>query len=271
MTLNKKRSLGLIALVVLVMVVSFTVFQLNNKKVDGSQVDNPVKLKFGDNFISYILEEEGMQFNMFAVQNVKDKNVSLADIVTSVDFDNPNIEIVDYQIDEGIVHRNHKLTNILVTVKVLGDEVEKANKLVINYKDMNSETYHFGDITVQNRLSYNDDHLEPSGKYNVGYPTPALDVNVKNAAQQAITPLEINDLTGNFSYQIESTYTIDPKQVKHIDIEQIDINREKTPDFTTITPILTYDLGGNEYMYDMPGVIYGILDADVDKINKMID
>lgn len=38
----------------------------------------------------------------------------------------------------------------------------------------------------------------------------------------------------------------------------------------TVSPILSYTFDNESYLYNMPRVVYGILDSDTDKIEKMI-
>lgn len=37
-----------------------------------------------------------------------------------------------------------------------------------------------------------------------------------------------------------------------------------------MTPIVSYKINNNQYTYHMPGVIYGALDSDQEKLNKII-
>lgn len=268
---QKKVLLSLVTIVSLAFVVFFLILQTDNKRVEGNQL-NDINLKFGNNFISYIIEnEDGMSFNIFGVQNIKDNDSSLTDLVSSVEFNNPNIKVVDYQVDTGVVYENYKLINILVTTQVLTDKVETADQLLIQYGNESVKAYDFGSLAIQNNVSFQNQHIEPFGKYNVGYPSLALDVSLKNKTNKDIYPSKIYDLTENISYEFNQSFIFQPQEEKQIKIDNFNKKSEENHDFITITPILSYTFEDNKYLYNMPGVIYGVLDSDTDKIKKMID
>jgi hypothetical protein len=268
---SKKNILSLTILVIAI-IFFFLILQLNNnKKVEGVQ-HNDINLRFGDNFISYIISTEGdMSFNIFGVQNIKDNNSSFEGLLSSVEFNNPNINVVDYQIDTGIVYENYKLFNLVVTAQVLTNKVETADQLLIQFGNEDVTAYDFGRLVIENNASYQNQHIEPSGDYNVGYPSLSLDVSVKNKTNRSIYPSRIYDLTGEISYQFNQSFSFQPKEEKRIKIDSFHKESEENYDFMTITPILSYTLEDNEYVYNMPGVIYGVLDSDVDKIKKIIN
>ncbi|QQE75295.1 hypothetical protein KDJ56_04720 [Brevibacillus composti] len=187
-----------------------------------------MNLLFGDNFISYVIDDKnGMSFNIFGVQDIRKHNSSLKDQVTSIAFHNPNIKVVDYKVDTGISQNGYRLVNMIVTVQVLTNHVEKADILFVQFDHEKTTTHDFGEITVQNCLPFHKEHLAPSGEYKVGY-----------SALKRIA-------TGS-------------------------LHTKKEHDFITMTPILSYRLGDNEHLYNMPGVLYGILDSDQDKIKKIM-
>ncbi|USK74377.1 hypothetical protein [Peribacillus frigoritolerans] len=269
MVKNKKIIIALI-ISVCVMSAFLILTKTDNKLGKESQYTDKVKLKFANNFISCIIEDkEGMSFNIFGVQNIKDRDSSLMDVVSSIELNNPNIRIVDYQVDTGIVHKNYKLVNILVTLKPLTNNVETADQLLIQFNNENKETYDIGSITVQNDMSYQNKHFEPSGQYTVAYPYLGLDINLRNKTDQTISPSRISDLTKNLSYQFDKPFEFQPHDKKHIKINTF-YKGKKEFDFMTVSPILSYTLDNERYLYNMPGVVYGILDSDTDKIEKMI-
>lgn len=262
----KKYNIWLILLVSVVSVLLIYMLLLNNT-THSKERKKDLNLIFGDNFISYVIDDnEGMSFNIFGVQDIRKQDSSLKDKVTSVTFNNPNIKVVDFKVDTGISQKGYKLVNILVTVKVSSDRVEKANKLLIQFNNEEPQSHEFGEITLQNSFPFQREHLAPSGEYKVGYPTPALDVNIKNRVKESIIVSKVSDLTEDISYKFQDNFIIMPEEVKNININSLNSNTKH--DFITITPILSYNLLNMEYLYNMPGVIYGILDSDQDKIKK---
>ncbi|MED0669956.1 hypothetical protein P4S95_06920 [Aneurinibacillus aneurinilyticus] len=258
-------------LILLLLIISvLLIFMLNSTTPNKKSKEN-AKLIFGDNFISYVIDNnKGVSFNIFGVQDIRKQNSSLKDQVTSIIFNNPNIKVVDYKVDTGISNKGYKLVNIIVTAQVLTNHVEKADKLLIQFNNEKTTTHEFGEITVQNGVPFQNKHLAPFGEYTVGYPTLALDVNIKNNEKQSISVSKVYDLTDEISYQFKDLLKIKPEEVKHIKINSLSIKSEKEHDFITMTPILSYSLDDKEYLYNMPGVIYGILDSDQDKIKKIV-
>lgn len=264
----KTHKIWLILLVFVVSVLLISMVLLNNT-THSKERKKDVKLIFGDNFISYVIDDnEGMSFNIFGVQDIRKQDSSLKDKVTSVTFNNPNIKVVDFKVDTGISQKGYKLVNFLITVQVSTNSVEKADKLLIQFNKEKTTTHEIGEITLQKNVSFQRDHITPTGDYKVGYPTPALDVNIKNRAKKSIFVSKIYDLTEDLSYQYQDIFKIEPEEVKNIKINSL--NSKIEHDFITITPILSYSLDNKEYLYNMPGVIYGILDTDQDKIKKII-
>lgn len=216
-----KKVFSLVTIVALAFVVFFLIFQTNNKRVEGNQ-HNYINLKFGDNFISYIVEnKDGMAFNIFGVQDVQNTNSSIKDLVSSIEFNNPNIDVIDYQVDEGIIYQNYKLINIIVTTKVLTDKVETADQVLIQFGNEDVKAYNFGNLAIQSDVSYQDQHIEPSGKYNVGYPSLSLDVSVKNKTDKDINFSEIHDLTKDISYEFDQSFNIHSQEKKQIKINNL--------------------------------------------------
>lgn len=250
------------------------VFFIKYNKVSGvssdSDIADVINLEFADNFISYIIEEEDeMSFNIFGVVK-DDTDIKLQNVISLVEFNNPNINVVDFEVDTGIVHDGYRLVNIMVTTELLTNNIEQANKLIIQFNDEETKNYDMGLITVQNNKLFNDKHLEPSGEYTVGYPKRSLDINVKNKTDDFVTYSKIYDLTESLSYKFNTNPKIEPQGTTHIKFENFLTVNNFDPDFITITPIISYVLDGEKYNYNLPGVIYGIMDSDIDKIERMI-
>ncbi|WP_053367702.1 hypothetical protein [Bacillus sp. FJAT-27245] len=231
--------------------------------------DREIRLEFADNFISYVIDDEnGAVLNLFAVQEVREKNVNLEELVTSVRFANPSIEVVDFKVDAGMVHKGYKLVNFRVTARVVGDELERENKLKIWFGNGKTATYRFGELAVQNGSGFEKGHFVPTGSYTAAYPSAGLDVQLKNTSGQETAGLEIEDLSGEISHEFADGYKIRPGETGHIKVKGFG---ETEYDFTMITPIFTYSLAGEEYRYNMPGVLYGVMLSDQEKINRIIE
>lgn len=273
--LKRKEKLILTVLFISALVFLFFLICKNYiTKNEGNQ-HNEITLEFANNFISYVIEdnENGMAFNIFGVQNIKGNRISpLESLVSSVEFNNSNIKVLDYQIDSGVVYEDYRLFNIIITAQVLTNNVETADQLLFQFGNKDITPFNFGNITVQNNNSFQDKHFEPSGNYNVGYPTLSLDVNLKNKTNSNVLLSRIIDLTEEISYDFAQDYKHFNSQEKmQIKIEHFNRKSNENFDFMTITPILSYKFENQDYLYNMPGVIYGMLDPDIDKIKKIIN
>jgi hypothetical protein len=265
--MTKKRKIWVIILAFFFVAVLTSTFFINS--TTNSQ-EKEVELKFGDNFISYVMENNDvMSFNIFGVQDIREQDFPIEDQVTAITFNNPNIKVADFEVSAGMSLEGYKLLNILVTVQLSSNSLETANEILIQFNNGKTTTREFGEMVLQNSNSFQKAHLAPSGDYKIGYPNLALDVNIKNTDKQDINAAKIYDLTEGILYQFKDSFQITPGEVKHIQIDEFDHKIEH--DFMTVTPILSYSLEGREYLYNMPGVIYGILDPDEDKINKIIN
>lgn len=251
-----------------VIIMAYFILQLNNQ-YDYDQ--NHIPLKFGDNFISMVEGNKDIGFNIFGVQKVASTDDSLKESVTSIAFNNSNIEVIDFQIDEGMVYQDHKLINIMVTAHVLSDKMESADQLLIQMGHEDVKAYPFGKLTIQKNELDQTQHLEPSSAYTVAYPSLSLDVRVKNKTDKPISFLSIYDLTEEIQYEFKEPLTINANEFKELKINDFHLNSKQIPDFITISPILSYTLENRKYEYSMNGVLYGVLDSDKDKIKKMID
>ncbi|WP_430789216.1 hypothetical protein VBD025_03145 [Virgibacillus flavescens] len=234
-------------------------------------IDNN-SLEFADNFISYVIEEdETMSFNIFGVQNTEKGNHLDAELISFLEFNNSNIEIVDFRLDSGLTHNNYKLINIIVEVKINSDNIENAEQLVVHFKNNKEKMYDFGSLTLQNDKRFVQNDISPKGNYTVGYPTLSLDVNLRNESDQTIKMKQIDDLKKNLSYHFDNVMELNSLETTRIVVPSFEIVDEKDFDFYTVTPILHYSSGTEEYLYNMPGVLYGVLRSDIDKIKKITD
>ncbi len=267
----------LIMTVGLVATVSFIIiffYGFNNSNANEESIDEKVILKnpailFADNYVSYVLQnDDPMSFNIFAVEDVSKGDASLSDLINGVTVNNANIETLDFSVEEGITTNHYQLVNMIVEFKVLTDDIEKAEQIKISLKNGEVRSYDIGEIILQNDKLFQKDDLVPKGDYNVGYPSPSLDVHIANNADSLITVHSIEDINQNFFHDFKDENPIEVNQKKNLVIPSIEFENEF--DFYTLTPLLTYSIKGQEYTYNMPGVIYGITLPDEEKIKRIV-
>ncbi|WP_253185673.1 hypothetical protein [Bacillus licheniformis] len=70
------------------------------------------------------------------------------------------------------------------------------------------------------------------------------------------------------AYTFDKGTAIQAKQSKHIVVPSFHMTGEY--DFYTVTPVLRYTAAGKRNQYSMPGVLYGALDSDEEKIERML-
>ncbi|WP_349408692.1 hypothetical protein [Pseudalkalibacillus sp. SCS-8] len=261
---SRKITIGL-PVVVCVLFMAFLLFPKDHSFGKITKTE----LRFGENYINYVVpDQDTMAFNILGVLK---SDSSLQDLVTSVDTNNPNIKVVDYKADTGTEHKGYKLVNIILTIEVLSDDIEKADQLLIQFNNEEPIAFDMGLMVIQNDKGFQRHHLEPTGNYNVGYPRLELDVILRNISSQSLTPVKISDLTNFMSYHFDNNVLIESKEEEQIQIERFDVTKRDQYDFMTLTPILEYTINEETYRYNMPGVIYGILDQDTKKIEKILD
>ncbi|TWK85996.1 hypothetical protein CHCC20331_1149 [Bacillus paralicheniformis] len=95
-----------------------------------------------------------------------------------------------------------------------------------------------------------------------------MDVRLKNNLAKDISLEKITDLNGVMTYSFDKRTAIQAKQSKHIVVPAFDMTGEY--DFYTVTPVLRYTAAGKPHQYSLPGVLYGALDSDVEKIERML-
>ena len=225
-------------------------------------------LFFAHNYISYVMEDETMSFNIFGLQKANAGISISGDTVTSLAFDNDHIQISDYKVETGIRHKGYTLVNIIVDVRISSDKPEKADQLLISFNGRDAEAFQIGKITLQNDHNVQSGDLSPAGQYTAGYPKPSLDVRLKNNLAKDISLEKITDLNGVMTYSFDKRTAIQAKQSKHIVIPSFDMTEEY--DFYTVTPVLRYTAAWKPHQYSLPGVLYGALDSDVEKIERML-
>lgn len=272
----KKLSLGISFFAISVFLVFLFLFQNTKTFSNETTYSDKFELKFANNFISYVInDQESMSFNLFAIQEVTNKNYSLEKLVSSIEFNNPKIKITDFEVDTGIKHKGYKLINIIVNVEVLTNEIEEANTLLIQFNNEDVRPYEMGKIIVQSNRNFEKEgrHIEPFGEYTVGYPSLLLDVVLKNTTSGYISPIEISDLSRGIFYQFHDDFKFPPKENKQVKINDFNKKDNAVYDFMTISPILSYTIDNDTkvYNYNMPGVIYNILDPDIEKMEKMVE
>ena len=265
------KSRRLVYSIIIIFIIAITILVIQSNVVETKETNNGVDLLFGKNFISYVIEEgKSMDFNLLGVQDLKTNKTSIEKIIENIKFNNPNVEILDYQLSIGNQYQHYQLFNIIFTVKVLTENVESAEKLTVQFKDGSEEVYDFGHLSIVTDSNYHKEHLEPYAEYNVGYPQLELNVNIRSTSQEDVQLLKINNLAEEISYSFNKPLVLSHQDVKRIKIDNFNINELENYDFITLTPILSYSINGQNYQYNMPGVVYGMFSADEELIQKII-
>ena len=146
--------------------------------------------------------------------------------------------------------------------------MEEANNLVIQFKESEKKIYDIGKIIFKNNKDYIDKHIQPKGNYTVGYSDFSLDANLISDRNLSIK--KVDDLTSLFFYEFDEQVKMTKDVPEHLNILSFKAGKEDF-DFYTVTPILHYEINGKEYLYNMPSVLYGIMDSEIDLIKKIID
>ncbi|WP_407545313.1 hypothetical protein [Priestia sp. HNGD-A6] len=267
LTINKKY-LG-IGLCVVVLMFSTFLF-LNESKKELASGKETANLKFAHNFISYIVDDDDeVSFNIFAAENVKTRASNLENSVDYISLDNPNIEVANFKINTGFKQDNYELVNFVIDVTSTTTNVEQAKEMIIHFKDGSKKSYNFGQINLQQKKNASQ-HLDVSGRYTVGYPSLELNARVKNKTKSMILPIEVYDLTKTISHKFNNDLQLQPQKQSTIKVNNFYLKNKEQYDFITMTPIVSYKINNNQYTYHMPGVIYGALDSDQEKLNKII-
>lgn len=268
----------LITLIILGVTATLLIMYFLIINIKSPEANNDLELSFANNYISYVIEDnETMLFNIFGALNVKKHDASILESINFLELDNSNIEIVNFEIDSGIVHQDYQLLNFLVELKVLSEDLESSTEIIINYNNNQKQYFNIGNITLINednsQISIAPKDLEPKGDYVVGYPYPSLDVELHNKSENDLQIHEIYDLNNILSHNFESQTLILANESNKIIIPEFKNNNiEKNEiDFYTITPILKYSIKDSNLFYNMPGVIYGILISDEEKIERVIN
>ncbi len=267
LAINKKYLV--IGLCIVVFMFSILLFLNENKKEQASGKEAP-KLKFANNFISYVVDDnEEVSFNIFAAENVKTHTSNLENSVDYIDLNNPNIEVGNFKVNTGFNQDNYELVNFVIDVTSTTTNIEQAKEMIIHFKDGSKKSYNFGQINIQRKKNLSQ-HLDVSGRYTIGYPSLELNAGVKNKTNSTILPIEVYDITKTISHKFNNDLQLQPKKQSAIVVNDFYLKNKKEYDFITMTPIVSYKINNDQYTYHMPGVIYGALDSDQEKLNKII-
>lgn len=268
---NKRKKILLI-LVIIVIIIIFTslIFYEKENKAHVNKADN-IELLFANNYISYILDENNMSFNIFGVRKVENEEtkVPITEMITDVSFNNENIKITNFNLDEGLINNGYQLFNFIVDIEVSGSDIEKADQFVVHFNSGKVNNYDIGDVTLQNTLGNKKQDITYENEYLIGYPIPSLDINITNNNKDNITLDKISDLNRELNYEFYNDIKLKKQEKYNIVIASFE--QEEEYDFYTVTPILQYSKNDHEYSHIMPGVIYGILIPDEDKIKKITE
>lgn len=241
-------------------------------ETDGKSAaqSEPATLTFADNYISYILKKgEVVTFNLFGAQPVSADDTTFLDSVNFISLDNDHIEIVDYEISQGDVFENHQLFNILIDVKIDSNELEKAKELTVHYGQNSAESFSFGEMVLKSSDGYDTEELDLTGKNTLASPTPSLDLNLSNETSEYIELIRIYDLAENLRFEFADDYRLTAHSTEKVIIEELHESQEH--DFYTVTPIVEYLHSGQTSYHHLHGVVFGVMDADEEKMRKILD
>ncbi len=251
-------------LIIVVLIVGFINLPSNDKKAKNNE---EIDLTFADNYISYVLNDEIVSVNIFGAK----KNITnLSDAIIGLELNNENIEIVEYEIDTDKNSNEHRLFNLMLDIKVLSNEIEKADTLRVTFDNYDSQEYHIGQMVVTNEID-STNHISYGNEYNVGYLEPSLVATITNTHDESILIENVSDLNKMLVYEFSNEPLIDHGKSYDIDIPSFENRESMQYDFHTITPIIYYKSGENEHVFDLPTVIYGLLDDDEEKLSKVLN
>lgn len=231
--------------------------------------DYDFDLLFADNYISCIIQGDSISFNIFGAREVGGQDNLISEAISDIEFNNKNIRIKEFSVDEGQVTKDHHIFNFIVEAEIAGDNVEKANEILIFFNDKKTKKYTIGEITLVNDKNYHKDDIETINSLIIGYPIPSLDIGITNKSNDTINLNKIYDLNKNLNYNFDESTEL--KQQENYDILISTFEEEKEYDFYTITPILQYSKNGEDYYYNMHDVIYSVLLPDEEKIQRIIN
>ncbi|MFO8234964.1 MAG: hypothetical protein R6U04_06150 [Bacteroidales bacterium] len=263
-----------ISRIILTIVVGFLVVGtiigliVNNDLHDQTIRGAETNLIFAKNYISYVIEDETMAFNLFAIQPADSPHKITNDTITSLDIENENIEVLDFSVESGISHKGYTLVNFIVDISVKGSEVEKADELAISWNEQSVEYLKIGEMILKNKEVTDVGGFSPVEAYTVGYPSPSLDIHIQNDYHETVLLEGVRDLNHNLTYSFDSPIEFLPNGSNNVVIAKFHIKNEY--DFYTISPIANYTLGNDSKDSHLPGVIFRMLDSDEDKIERMI-
>lgn len=242
------------------LVFSISVIISKDEEIDKSD------LIFADNYISYILNNETVFINIYGA---KRNQINLNDTITGAKLNNENIDVVSFEIDSSTNNTEYQLFNLMLEIQVLNSEIEKADTLEINFNNDFSFKYKVGKIIVTNEIQTSD-HITYDNEFMVGYPKPSLYTNITNISDKSIIVNKISDLNDLLTYDYSGKFVVAPDESSEIDIPSFN-EKPNQYDFYTITPIIHYTLNDNAHKFDLPTVIYGLLDDDDVKLSRILN
>lgn len=269
-----KRNFFFVTGAIVASVILLASFTFANKifKAENSAMDENkgIEILFADNYISYVIEKDTtMSFNIFGIQKIDKKAPSITDEISDISFNNKDINIVNFNLDAGLINDGYQLFNFIIDVEILSNSIEKDNELTLYFKNGQAKSFNIGKIILQNDLIYEKDDISPSGNYTVGYPKPSLDVSLINNTNDIIELKMVEDLSKNMNYEFTDNINLNNKEPQNLLIPSFNLKKEY--DFYTVTPIVSYSTKGNSYSFNMPGVMFGTLMSDQEKIQMIIE
>lgn len=262
MIMKKRNIIRFSTLILLVLLLLVFFLSIDTK-------DDDFDLLFADNYISCIIPGDSISFNIFGAREVHGRGNFIPELISDIEFNNENIRIKAFSVEEAQVTKDHHIFNFIIEAEIEGDNIEKANEIIIFFNDKETKKYSIGEITLVNNKNYHENDIETIHSFTIGYPIPSLDVGITNKSNDTIHVNKVYDLNKNLNYNFNESTEL--KQQENYDIIISTFEEEKAFDFYTITPILQYSKNGQDYFYNMHDVIYGVLIPDEEKIQKIIN
>ncbi|KGA98193.1 hypothetical protein AJ85_06275 [Alkalihalobacillus alcalophilus ATCC 27647 = CGMCC 1.3604] len=266
--MNRKKQITVISflLVLILGIGSYTIYS-NTKRVE----DN-LNLSFANNYISYVINEEDktMKFNLFGLLDTSSTNDEILQKINSLSLNNSEMIIMDFEVDSGIIYKGHQIVNFIIEIEFKSLDTLSADTLFINYSDNKEEAFEIGEITLANSSQFQtEDSIDITEAHTIGYPSPSLEITLDNQGDNEIKIINVYDLNKTINSSINEFY-IKSNDSNQLIVDEFD-NTGEDIDFYTVTPIIEYRSGDINNEYVLPGMIYGVLLSDEEKIDMMLN
>lgn len=228
-----------------------------------------VELVFGDHLISYVLDDnEVMTFNLFGVQPLSKNGMDLSEFIKDVKFENPHIEILNFQLHTHYQHEKYQLFNLMVDVILNSKNIERTSTLIVQNFQGETKKYSIGEIVLTAKYQEFEEVFDiVNGEYTVLYPTSSLpfEVHLRNVSDETVVIHCIDDITGSLSYS-KDIY-VNSQKYQIINIRSFE---GKKYDFYSFTPIIHFTTMGKSAKQVLPRVLYGAFIDETEMIEKIL-